>query len=250
MRRLLSLITFIVASCASTIEPEKKQGLQLYSAKMTPSCLKGFNKAPHLRRAPPADYLVSLFGFIKNADDIYFEVNEQTNDIFSHLTRELQVTKHSDMKRRRAAMFELLRVSAAMESSYNWQQGRDKSASNYSLYTQEAGIFQTSPNSHVYCGRRQWSSRTGKTECVAWPRWTYLDEMVAAYGVGRVSGSNNTANAAWNALMKDESKKDVIFRHHAYMLRHNFRHYGPMIDKARVGNNISRECIKEVELLL
>jgi hypothetical protein len=131
-------------------------------------------------------------------------------------------------------MFELIRVSGAMESSYDWQEGRDKSASNYDLYTQEAGIFQTSPNSHV--------GPNG--------RWAYLDKLVAKHGVGLVSKGNDVDNGKWNALMKDETKKQVIIEHHAFMLRHNYKHYGPMIDKERVGYNISRACIGLVESML
>jgi len=132
-----------------------------------------------------------------------------------------------------AAMFELMRVSAAMESSFDWQEGRDKSASNHTYYTMEAGIFQTSPNSHVYAHKG-----TG------YQRWEYLDDLMAPI---RPHISDEAANKEWNAVHKDESKKELIFKHHAFMLRHNYRHYGPMIDKRRVGMNIDRSCIKKIE---
>jgi hypothetical protein len=131
-------------------------------------------------------------------------------------------------------MFDLVRVSAAFESDYNWQEGRDSGASNFDLYTRESGIFQTSPNSHY--------ASPG--------RWNYLDKLVAKEGVGLV-GQGSAENLKWNILMKNESKKDTIIEHYIFMLRHNFRHYGPVVDRQnRVGVNLSKKCIAEIQATL
>jgi hypothetical protein len=199
-------------------------------------CLKAFNNNEHKRKAPPLQFIKDLYVWIKVAPEFLYARNSEPRDAFSHLSSYLGINKDSTLKYRQAALFELMRVSAAMESSFNWQQGRDKAAQNYDWYTQEAGMFQTSPNSHVYAHK-------------GWGRWEYLDKLVAKHGVGLVKqGSPN--NELWNKLMKDESKKHVIFEHHAFMLRHNFRHYGPVIDPRRVGMNINKQCIKEVESFL
>lgn len=199
---------------------------------------KGFSKNQHKRRAPPKAFLDDLFHWIKNeCPKFLYARNNEPRDVFSHLSSYLGVSGSSSLKYRQACLFELMRVSAAMESSFNWQEGRDMAASNTDYYEMESGIFQTSPNSHVYLLNGQYL------------RWTYLDELVAKHGVGRVvKGSQHCI--AWNKLMKNESKKSVIFEHHAFMLRHNFRHYGPMIDVARVGENISKQCIAEIQRLL
>lgn len=241
------LILLALASCMSGWESPrtiKKHDVvesqpiveQVESVNVWKECVKGFSKNEHKRKAPPLQFVNDLYMWIKVAPEFLYARNSEPRDAFSHLAGYLGITKNSSLKYRQAALFELMRVSAAMESSFNWQEGRDKAAQNYDFYTQEAGIFQTSPNSHVYAHK-------------GWGRWEYLDKLVAKHGVGLVKqGSPN--NELWNKLMKDESKKDVIFEHHAFMVRHNYHHYGPLLDPRRVGMNINKECIKEVEGLL
>lgn len=196
-----------------------------------PSCLKGFDKNKHRRRAPPQTFLQDLYLFVQKTCDEneLYAINEEPRDVFKHLEKELALTEDSTLHYRCASAFELLRVSAAMESSYNWKQGRDLSANNTSLDTQEAGIFQTSQNSHIYAHKGYWG------------RWAYLDQLVKSRGVDPKDGE------AWIALQKNEAEKDLIFEHHLFLIRHNFRHYGPMIDKQRVGANLSLECVSEVQ---
>lgn len=233
---------YLLIGCEQVEQPAKQDFVE---------CRKGFTKGlsvstgkPWNKSGPKDDFLIPLFEFIKStceSNDVLYGRNSQPNDIFSYYSGELGIKGDSPRRLRCAAMFEVVRASGAFESlNYNWQEGRDRSASNYDLWTQEAGIFQTSPNSHV----KEWPY--GGKEV----RWTYLDQLVAKHGVGHVEkGSPN--NELWNKLMKNESKKDVIFEHHIFMLRHNFRHYGPMIDrKNRVGANLSKACIKEVEAML
>jgi len=184
-------------------------------------------------------FLVTLFEFVKSTctNDTLYGVNSEARDAFTYLSGELDVSKESSRPYRCAAMFELVRASGAFESDYRWQQGRDKSASNYDFYTMESGLFQTSPNSHYYAHK-------------GYGRWAYLDALVAKHGVGIVR-QGSPENEKWNKLMKDETKKHVIIEHHVFMLRHNYKHYGPIIDKAnRVGVNLNKQCIAEVLKLL
>lgn len=201
---------------------------------LVPSCRTPFNKNEHKRRAAPDDFLISLYSFINNncKYSVLFDDNDEPRDVFKYLANELGLQKNSSLEYRCAAMFELLRVSAAMESSYNWKEGRDKSASNYAPDTMEAGIFQTSANSHVYAHKGYWG------------RWEYLDQLTLQ---NNVEPQNFYA---WRNLQIDASRKNYIFEHHAFLIRHNFHHYGPMIDKRRVGQNISKKCIEEVANLL
>lgn len=225
-------VLFSIISCGKNQYPwgdnELNSNLNL---NQVPACRKEFSKNEHKRRAPPDDFLISLFRFISNNchKEQLFGSLDEPRDIFTHLNQELALSNDKTRKYRCAAMFELMRVSAAMESSYNWREGRDKSAANYSFETMEAGIFQTSANSHVHAHKGNLG------------RWEYLDKLTQKNGIS----PNNFA--AWIKLQKNENKKDYIFEHHAYLLRHNFHHYGPMIDKKRVGQNISLDCIKEIE---
>ena len=232
------LILFILVGCEevnTSKEPVKESPKIVHFS----HCLKAFNNNEHKRRAPPQAFLNDLLAYIRQAPEFLYARNSEPRDAFSHLASYLGITSSSSLKYRQAALFELMRVSAAMESSFNWQQGRDKSASNYTYYTMESGIFQTSPNSHIYAHKGN-----------GFQRWEYLDKLVAPYISRPVHINDEAANKEWNTLMKDETKKNVIFEHKAFMVRHNFRHFGPIIDHRRVGMNIDKNCILEVQLML
>jgi len=248
---ILSLITF--SSCSSLLkEIEKLPDPPVVEIPATEfsHCLRGFTEGFHVnsrtgvktkwnKRGPTDNFLTPLFNFVHSqcdSNDAIFGSNNHPLDSFSHLRTELGISSASTRKYRCAALFELIRTSGAFESDYNWKEGRDVSASNYDLYTQEAGLFQTSPNSHYDSVSGTWHK--------------YLNELVAKHGVGQVR-KGSPENAKWNALMKNMEKKSVIIEHYAFMLRHNYKHYGPVIDKVnRVGVNLNRSCIKEVEGML
>ena len=221
----LALLLCVFSGCSTTIE--SKPVAKPFNA---PAC----GERVYNRGKPPVQFQKDLYEFIVKFkdDEVLVGVNTERLDAFTYLRNELNITEKSNMSYRAAALYELMRVSAAMESSWNWAEGRDKAASNYSWYTQEAGIFQTSPNSHVYYDG-------------AYKRWHYLDTLM-----GMKPTQNNPDNKRWNAFMKDYANKEVIMQHHAFMVRHNYRHYGPIIRKSYVGANINKECIKQIEALL
>jgi len=211
---VLGLQLFVFSGCTTTVKKKP-----FYA----PAC----EKKVYNRGAPPKQFLLDVYDFIVDhkTDALLVGQNNEPLDVYKYLGLDASNP---------AVLFELLRVSAAMESSWDWTEGRDKSASNYSWYTQEAGIFQTSPNSHVY-------APNGK--CCA--RWGYLDTLM-----GIKPTQNNPENQTWNKFMKDYANKETIIKHHAFMLRHNYRHYGPMINKNLVASNLSNECIGQIETLL
>lgn len=223
-RHILFLAVCFLMSCQS----RKPEPLLLEEVS---SCSKSFDNNQHKRRAPPEDFLQSLFAFVRDTceENELYAFNDEERDIFKYLEKELGLSADSSLLYRCAVAFELLRVSAAMESSYNWKQGRDLSANNTAVDTQEAGLFQTSQNSHIYAHKGYWG------------RWKYLDELVSSRGVDPKDG------LAWIALQKNEAEKNFVFEHHLFMIRHNFRHYGPMIDKERVGANVSLACVAELQ---
>lgn len=238
MRKLYITLLTLLAACEipqSGVPAPILEPIESFSVSKIPACRTGYTKGSPKKAPTPDVFLVTLFEFVKSScsNDTLYGVNSETRDAFSYLSKELGVSKDSSRAYRCAAMFELVRASGAFESDYRWQEGRDKSASNFDFYTMESGLFQTSPNSHYY-GHKGYG------------RWAYLDALVAKHGVGIVK-QGSPENEKWNKLMKDESKKHVIIEHHVFMLRHNYRHYGPIIDKAnRVGVNLNKACITEV----
>jgi hypothetical protein len=239
MKCLSALLLFISACEHIEVVKEPEVVNEVVKPMQFNECLKAFNNNEHKRKAPPLDFLNDLYVWIKVAPEFLYARNSEPRDAFSHLASYLGINKDSTLKYRQAALFELMRVSAAMESSFNWQEERDKAASNYTYYTMESGIFQSAPNTHIYAHKGN-----------GYQRWAYLDKLVAPYISRPVHINDEAANKEWNALMKDETKKHVIFEHHAFMVRHNFHHYGPIRDGRRVGMNINKECIKEVESML
>jgi hypothetical protein len=76
----------------------------------------------HNRGTPPDAFLNQLVDWGAAAPDEIFARNEIT-DIYSFVSPELG--PWADIRERRAAMLEVLRVLAGFESSWNWNAGRD-----------------------------------------------------------------------------------------------------------------------------
>lgn len=105
------------------------------------------------RGVPPQDFLDRVLSFCKSAPDEIFAPNSATNDVYAKL-RPVLAPKGWAFKEpvvgalvvRRAAMAEAMRVHAGLESSWNWNEGVDKSnsASQAHITGQESGIFQVS----------------------------------------------------------------------------------------------------------
>lgn len=217
----LSLFLLVLFGCTSTPTKSVKPAFN------APAC----GERVYNRGKPPTQFLLDLYDFIyeHRNNPVLVGENSQPKDVFRYLSTELKLEKGMSMNKRAARLYELMRVSGGMESSWDWDQGRDRSASNYDYYTREAGIFQTSPNSHVYYDG-------------AYKRWHYLDDLM-----GMKPRQGSPVNKQWNMFMKDYKNKTVIMQHHAFMLRHNYRHYGPMIRKNYVAKHLNHECINQVE---
>lgn len=99
----------------------------------------------HNRGTPTDAFLNQLVDWGAAAPDEIFARNEIT-DIYSFVSPELG--PWADIRERRAAMLEVLRVLAGFESSWNWNAGRDiTNPSSNQPCTEEAGILQVSGNS-------------------------------------------------------------------------------------------------------
>lgn len=97
------------------------------------------------RGAPPESFLAELVDWARQSPDSIFEQNMR-RDIYSLVKPTLG--PFTGVLHRKAVMCEALRVLAGFESSWNWNEGRDKSNPNeIDLETWSVGIFQISPNS-------------------------------------------------------------------------------------------------------
>lgn len=152
---------------------------------------------------PPDDFLQLLISVVKKLPDSVFEVNAN-HDIFSVMA---PVAKsYTGILNRRAWLCEGLRCLASLESSYDWNEGRDMGASNISPQTMESGIFQCSANS-MYFGKE-------------------LQELFTKHTGLPYSQSNSACNA-----FIEEMKSNHEFAIHFMVLlcRITVRTHGPLV---------------------
>jgi hypothetical protein len=97
------------------------------------------------RGRAPDPFLNELIDWALTAQEEIFEENAN-HDIYSNISQTLG--PFVDLKQRKAAMLEALRVLGGFESSWRWTEGRDTTNPDSNLpCTEEAGIFQCSGNS-------------------------------------------------------------------------------------------------------
>jgi hypothetical protein len=96
--------------------------------------------------SPPRDFLDTLIDTIKPLPDAVFDVNDG-HDIYAAMKGALG--PYESLLHRKAVMCEVLRVTAAFESDWNWNQGVDRNNADSMAHKQgqETGAFQVSANS-------------------------------------------------------------------------------------------------------
>ncbi len=107
-------------------------------------------KAKVLNRGVPQDtFLAQLVNWGRSAPDEIFAPNPNPRDVYASVSPVLG--PWTSLAYRRAAMLEVMRVLAGFESSWNWNEGVDKSAKDRSnSVTQEAGAWQVSMDALPY----------------------------------------------------------------------------------------------------
>ena len=101
------------------------------------------------RGVPHAAFLQELISWGRTAPESIFAVNDESDDIYTRIRPVLG--PWVSILHRRAAMLEVLRVLAGMESSWDWNCGRDTTNStSVTPDTIEAGVFQVSANSRAF----------------------------------------------------------------------------------------------------
>lgn len=187
-----------------------------------------FNKtklAVYNRGKPPDSFLNELIDFVQAAMVKSPEIFAKNDvyDIFSSIRP--QLGPWTDDTTRAAAFAEAMRVLAGLESSWDWQCGRDTSnASSNTPFTEEAGIFQCSANSMYFDVSLQ-----------------VLFEHVSGL---KYSSNSAAVGHAFIALSKSN---------HAYALEHAFRllrftvnHHGP-VKRKEINSHLSRESMAEIK---
>lgn len=96
------------------------------------------------RGVPPEQFLNELLAWGRTAPEEIFAPNNDKEDVYNRLWSIFGPWESST--HRRAAMLELLRCLAGFESSWNWNEGVDRSnaTSMQNILGQETGIFQVS----------------------------------------------------------------------------------------------------------
>jgi hypothetical protein len=96
--------------------------------------------------APSVSFLERVLAVCLSLSDDVFAENDNY-DIYSVLSPKLGPFEPTDILKRRAAMCEACRVTAAYESDYNTQEGADTTAGPETLSEEETGAWQVSENS-------------------------------------------------------------------------------------------------------
>jgi hypothetical protein len=170
------------------------------------------------RGKPPESFLTELVAWGRSAPDEIFERNNVT-DIYSNVVGVLG--PWVDLRHRRAAMLEVMRVLAGFESSWKWEAGVDRSNPDSNRpETMETGAFQVSANSMNF-GQE-------------------LKDLVLAK-VGTLD-----ADAFRDAMKQDHQ---LAMEYVARLLRRTVNHHGP-VKRREIDEWLRRDAVDEFLTLL
>src|SRR5215510_8315673 len=169
------------------------------------------------RGVPPDDFLDQLVAWGKQAPEIF--APNSHNDVYASVVNTLGPWQ--GLPHRRAVMLEVMRVLAGFESSWNWNEGHERSnATSVTPDTIEAGAWQVSANSMNF-GQE-------------------LKDLVLAK-VGTVDGN------AFQKAMKENHP--LAMEYIARLLRRTTRHNGPVL-RHEIDPWLSRDAVAEFQALL
>jgi len=209
---LLVVVTFLLLglqSCASISPPVLKQGDMSACLKYVPQ-----------RGYPKADVVEDIVKWVHSASPEYFEQNDSKMDIYNSVLP--QLGPYMSIKHRRAVMAESLIILAARESSWDWNEGRDMSASNTSAETMESGIFQTSCN-----------ARNLK------PVSDSLKAIMAAHGI----------TTCGQFIADTKTNHTFALEFTSRLLRYRTDHHGPVL-RGEINPYLRRACVAAIEARL
>ena len=215
---VLALLLGACATVASTDAVTEALAPKIVTKATVSACLQKVSN----RGVPPLSVVQDIIAEVKATPDSVFAVNENA-DIYSLVKPELG--PYPSIKNRKAVMADVLIVLAGFESSWDYTEGRDLSASNTGACTMEAGMFQTSGNANAF------SPTLGvfqKAKC----------------GNNTCDGFRACAKAPGSAF-----KKEFTIGHTIRLLRFTTKHHGPLVRK-EVNKWLSKSCVSQIEALL
>lgn len=169
------------------------------------------------RGRPPVAFLTDLVMWARSAPDSIFMQND-AYDVYSSIAP--QLGPWTDLKHRKAAMLEALRVLGGFESSWNWQVGRDmNNPTSNTPCTEEAGMFQCSGNS------------------------MRLDDSLAALA------QQHGVTDCPSFIVKTKADRQFAIDYCARLLRCTVNHHGP-VKRKEINQWLRREAVQEFAALL
>lgn len=171
---------------------------------------------------PPTSFLDQLIDGINPLPDEVFAKNDVT-DVYSVMKSSLGPYDGVELLHRKAVMCEVLRVQAAFESDWNWNEGVDINNANSVAHAsgQETGAFQVSADSMVF------------------------DKSLPAC-VLRLAGKNDVAT--FITAMK--SNHALAVEYCARLLRFNTKWCGTLNDHNKVIAHVRRDAVAEFQTFL
>ena len=174
---------------------------------------------------PPIGFLEELVAWAGSAADEIFAPNASFHDdIYDSVSHQLGPCE--GIATRRAVMLEVLRVLAGIESTWNWNDGVDKSKrTRATAENSEAGAWQVSADSMNF-GQE-------------------LKDLVQK-ALARDGGGSLDANAFQRVMKKDHQ---LAIEYAARLLRHTTKHHGPVRDH-RIHRWLSKDAVAEFQALV
>jgi len=172
------------------------------------------------RGEPPDSFLEELVTWGKDAAEEIFAPNPNPSDIYADVAPILGPWQN--LLHRRAALLEVMRVVAGFESSWNWNEGVDKTnqTSLTHLFGQETGIFQVS-----------------------------FDSTLIAGGAMKAFAVANGISTAGSFIPAMKSNHKLALEYFARLSRINIRWDGPLL-RHEVDAWLSKSAVAEFKTLL
>lgn len=208
-------MVLLAAACASMQNIE-------FRPEITPESVSACMGKVHNRGAPKFEVVKDIVSALRETPIEVFAENKNA-DVYGSVVGELGPWQ--SLKHRAAAMGAVMVVQAGFESSWDYFEGRDISASNTSACTAEAGLYQTSGNMNTF---------SAESKAVLIP----LQEKYC----------KSTTCAEFQRCTK-EPVKSFVHGHFIRASRITTRHWGPMVRK-EINPWLKRECVKQIEALL
>ena len=172
------------------------------------------------RGVPPTSFLIELVGWGRTEDLSVFAPNANPADIYSLILPILG--PWTNFLHRRAALLEVMRVHAGFESSWNWNEGVDKTnkTSMTHLDGQETGIFQVS-----------------------------FDSTFIANGAMKPFAIEHGIGTAGSFIPEMKSNHKLALEYYARLVRVNIKWAGPLL-RHEIDSSLSRASVDEFQKLL